>query len=166
RFRVSDPDFKGPPGAFRLREVREAISRGLVKGDIPAPLPSPGGYRAGGRIFPKTRPIRVEVDNDTSDRYTVVEVFAPDRAGVLAVMAQALFKEHMSVQAARVATQLDQVVDVFHVTDRAGQRIVDPDKIRAFTAALTDQIENFLAADPVPSGSPSASPSESNDGSG
>lgn len=157
RFRVSDPDFKGPPGDFRLRAVREAIVRTFETGEVPNLSSGMGRYQPAGQDFPKTVPVRVVIDNETSDRYTVVEVFAPNRPGLLARMAEILFKEELSVQAARVATQLDQVVDVFHVTDRAGQRIVDPDKIRIFTRSFTEQIENFIAADRIPERIPTGS---------
>ena len=80
----------------------------------------------------------------------MVEVFAPDRPGLLAVIAFSLYKQGFSVEAARVATQLDQLVDVFHVTDRGGHPLADPDKIAIFTAALIVQIENYLKTTQAP----------------
>jgi hypothetical protein len=39
---------------------------------------------------------------------------------------------------------MDQIVDIFHVVDRAGQKIVDPDRIRHLKTTLTQDIEQFL----------------------
>lgn len=49
-----------------------------------------------------------------------------DRQGLLFIIAKAIFELGLSVCKAKVATQLDQIVDVFYVTDRSGRKIMDP----------------------------------------
>lgn len=143
-FQVEDPDYHGPPDEERLRDIGENITEVLL-GQRPLEPPSKAGerIRPDTANFPRIAPVQVEVDNTTSNRYSVVEVFAADRPGLLAVIAQALFKLGVSVHSAKVATHMDQVVDIFHVTDRAGQRILDPDRIRNLKATLTREIEGF-----------------------
>ncbi|HEY4484809.1 MAG TPA: ACT domain-containing protein, partial [Nitrospiria bacterium] len=96
--------------------------------------------------FPRALPVQIEVDNTVSQNNSIIEVFSPDRPGLLSVIARAFFDLGLSVQTARVATQLDQIVDIFHVTDEAGQKITDSDRIQHLKQALTREIEQYLAA--------------------
>ena len=59
------------------------------------------------------------IDNGTSDRYTIVEIFADDRQGLLYEITHALFEMGLSIASAKISTRLDQVVDAFYVTERA-----------------------------------------------
>ena len=59
----------------------------------------------------------------TSNRYTIFDVFAADRMGLLYTIARSLFQSGLSVAVAKIGTYLDQVVDVFYVTDQAGQKV-------------------------------------------
>ncbi len=150
-FWVGDPDYAGPPVGNRLRDVRETIAR-VLRGHLAVE----GLFSEGERIslgavrFPLSAPVQVELDNSISERYSIVEVFAQDRPGLLAVMARVLFAEGLSIQTAKVATHLDQVVDIFHVTDRSGQKITDPDRIRHLKQTLQSQIEHHLEVSRVP----------------
>jgi [protein-PII] uridylyltransferase len=144
-FQVQDPDFSGPPDTDRLQDVRDAIALVLLgQRPLEHPAHAVGRIRAASPVFPMTAPVQIELDNTTSEKYTIIEVFAPDRTGLLSVITQAIFELDLSVQAARVATHLDQIVDIFHVVDPAGQKIMDPDRIRHLKTSLTQEIEQFL----------------------
>ena len=62
-------------------------------------------------------PLRVVVDNESSDRYTVIDVFAHDRPGLLYAITRALYELNLSVALSKIATHFDQVLDVFFGTD-------------------------------------------------
>jgi [protein-PII] uridylyltransferase len=144
-FHVQDPDYSGPPAIGRLQEVRDNVTLVLLGQKEPAhPARAEVRIRPHAPIFPRAAPVQIEIDNSTSEKYTIIEVFAPDRTGLLTVIAESIFEQGLSVQAARVATHLDQVVDIFHVVDRAGQKIVDPDRIRLLKQAFVQDIEQFL----------------------
>ena len=81
-------------------------------------------------------PARVVVDNSLSDTHTVVEVRAPDRVGLLYQVTQALVQEGLDIATAKIATDLDQALDVFYVTDRAGRRLGDPAMARVRATVL------------------------------
>ena len=51
-------------------------------------------------------------------------------------MAKVLFDAGLSVQAAKIGTYLDQVVDAFHVTAAAGGKLTDPERQQAIRAAI------------------------------
>jgi len=75
-------------------------------------------------------------DNESSERSTIIEVFAHDSEGLLYCIARALYEAELSVGAAKIGTYLDQVVDAFHVTDRAGQKVTDPERLEGVRRAL------------------------------
>jgi [protein-PII] uridylyltransferase len=76
------------------------------------------------------------VDNKASSRYTVVEVNARDRAGLLFELARALYLAKAVIRSAHVATHGERAVDVFYLTDLKGAKIDAPAKLRAIEAAL------------------------------
>ena len=67
-----------------------------------------------------TRPHRIKVDNKSSSFFTLVEVFTYDFTGLLYSITDALFRCQLDVWIAKIATKVDQVVDVFYVRDFAG----------------------------------------------
>jgi [protein-PII] uridylyltransferase len=82
------------------------------------------------------RPQRIEIDNRTSSFFTIVEVFAEDFPGVLFSITDALFRCQLDVWVAKIATHVDQVVDVFYVRDFDGQKVDDPDQVAHIKATL------------------------------
>ncbi|HET6466189.1 MAG TPA: [protein-PII] uridylyltransferase [Nitrospiria bacterium] len=144
-FQVQDPDFPGPAAPDRLRELQDEITLVLLGEKQPEqPANIVTRIRSNSQVFPVIAPVQIAVDNGSSEKYTVIEVFAPDRTGLLSVIAQSLFVLGLSIQTAKVATHLDQIVDVFHVADQTGQKIVDPDRIRHLKETLSQSIERFL----------------------
>jgi [protein-PII] uridylyltransferase len=74
-------------------------------------------------------PTEVTVDNSVSPDYTVIDVTAPDRMGLLFTLTYSLFQFGVEIHLAKITTNVDQVLDVFYVTDRAGAKITDPDSL-------------------------------------
>jgi [protein-PII] uridylyltransferase len=140
-FIVHDPDFAGEPPAERLTEIADAI-RAALKADR-----APEFTRRWNPFAPQTKPAvaqppRVLFDNESSKQATILEVFATDAPGLLYAVAKAIFEAELSVKAARIGTYLDQVVDAFHVTDRAGRKVTDPARL----AAIRKGIEAVVTA--------------------
>jgi [protein-PII] uridylyltransferase len=86
----------------------------------------------------------VQVDNETSDRFTIIDVFADDRQGLLYVITHAIFKLGLSVHAARISTRLDQVADVFYVSDIEGAKLMDHAQLESIRVTIQDEIDRFL----------------------
>lgn len=84
-------------------------------------------------------PTEVTVENDSSPYYTLVDVTAPDRVGFLFSLTHALFQLDLQIHLAKITTNVDQVLDVFYVTDRNGQQVADP---AALAVAVRKQIDN------------------------
>ncbi len=76
------------------------------------------------RHVPKVATV-IQVDNEASDNFTILEVFTEDRIGVLFTIAYALHQLGLSIHVAKISTNVDQVADIFYVTDETGKKIED-----------------------------------------
>lgn len=83
-------------------------------------------------------PVTVSIDHEASDFYSVVEVSASDRLGLLFDLASVMADHDLDVHVAKVSTYGPRVVDVFYVRDSAGQKVND--------AARAAQLERSLIA--------------------
>jgi [protein-PII] uridylyltransferase len=75
-----------------------------------------------------------------SDQCTVIEVFTVDRRGLLYRLARALHDLKLVIRFAKIGTHLDQVVDVFYVTDRDDGKVLEDEQLAEIRAALTKVI--------------------------
>jgi len=145
RFFVHDPDYAGEPPSDRLDAVSRSLVAALLRGDGKAP-PFRRVWRPGQQRTPaalRALPTQVRVDNSTSDRYTILDIFAADRTGLLYTIARTLFELELSVSVAKIGTYLDQVVDVFYVTDQSGAKIHDEGRLSEIRARLLAAVEEL-----------------------
>jgi [protein-PII] uridylyltransferase len=147
RFYVQDTDFSGEPPAERMEEVSRALVSSLTEPSGKKPtfrrLWSEESRRAKSAL--PLAPTQVRVDNSTSERYTILDIFAHDRMGLLYTIALTIFQLGLSVHVAKISTYVDQVVDVFYVTDADGQKVLDEDRIIEIRQRLVDEIEKFTS---------------------
>jgi [protein-PII] uridylyltransferase len=144
-FHVTDPDYRGAPPADRPASIAETIEHVLNNAETVENLVARSGRPASLRQLPANRqPTEVRIDNETSDGYTIIDVFADDRQGLLYVMTHAMFQLGLSVHASRISTRLDQVADVFYVTDQMGGKIEDPARLEAIRIRITDELDHML----------------------
>ncbi len=144
-FWVKDPDFSDAPTPAKLKKVGEAVVS-VLQGELSIEAFMSQNRRVS---FRAPMPIRrhqteVKIDNETSDQFTVIDVFADDQQGLLHEMAKALYDLGLSVHSAKIGTRLDQVVDVFHVTDQNGRKIEDARTREAMQTRLQETVDRFL----------------------
>ncbi len=96
---------------------RLALAHRLVE---KRPVTPPRHQRMGVRPKP-----RVQLDNTTSDRYTVIEVFADDHPGLLYDITRCMAELDINIHQAKIATEKERLVDVFYVLDSEGNKIKD-----------------------------------------
>ncbi len=140
RFCTHDDDYSGRPPPDRLEE----IEHGLIEA-IEAKQFKPKPFRQTRRVYrveteqqsPTSR-LQVRFDNTTSSDYTILDVFAVDRPGLLYEIARELFNMKLSVANAKIGTHLDQVVDVFYITDAKGEKLTDEPRLEAIRRRLLE----------------------------
>jgi len=147
-FWVKDPDFSGEPTPARLEKVGKAIV-GVLKGEFSIEAFMEQNQRVSFRSHMPIRQHRTEVkiDNETSDHFTVIDVFADDKQGLLHEIAKALYELGLSVHSAKIGTRLDQVVDAFHVTSRNGKKVDDARTREWIQTTLQEAVDRFLQQD-------------------
>ncbi|MGE4558130.1 MAG: HD domain-containing protein [Desulfovibrionaceae bacterium] len=136
-FTVSMAQTQLPPEEIfeRVRySVRAALTGKLsldfrIKEKRSSPLaPKPSG--------PAVSP-EVLVDNGASDFFTVVDVRAKDRLGLLYDMVNTLSQMGLKVHLARITTRADVVADLFFVRSYLGEKLEDPERVETLVRALT-----------------------------
>src|SRR5467141_2039932 len=124
--------------ATRIGEMIEDVLEGKLR------LPEVVARRAAGRA--KARPFVVEpeviINNQWSDRYTVIEVSGLDRPGLLYQLTTAISKLNLNIASAHVATFGERARDVFYVTDLLGAQINAPTRQAAIKSALVHLLTN------------------------
>ena len=78
----------------------------------------------------------VNIDNQISDDFTVIEIFTEDRIGVLFTITYSLHRLGLSIHVAKISTNVDQVADVFYVTDESGRKVADSDRVETIRQVL------------------------------
>ena len=144
-YRVRDADHAGEIPTWRVDEVATAI-RKVLRGetDVETLLKSRGKFAIQASAGPVSDlPMRVVIDNDSSERNTVIDVFAHDRPGLLYAITRALYELNLSVILAKIATHFDQVLDVFFVTDANNQKVNDSDRLKEIREQLTAKLVEF-----------------------
>ena len=73
----------------------------------------------------------------------MIDLFAHDRPGLLYTVCRKAFELKLSIQLAKIATHLDQVVDVFYVTDMTGHKITDSAQLKELKSSFVNCINDF-----------------------
>jgi [protein-PII] uridylyltransferase len=90
------------------------------------------------------QPARVIVDNESSDFFSLIEIFADDHVGLLYLITHTLFSLRLDIRIAKIATKGDQIADVFYVRDLEGQKVEDKDQAVEIQEALLHQLKKAL----------------------
>jgi len=106
-------------------------------------------YRLGQKAEPSilsdrkkpSHPPMVTIDNESSDFFTLIEVFADDRVGLLYDITRTLFELRLDIRIAKIATKADQIADVFYLRDLDGQKIEDEDQLNEIKEALNYKLD-------------------------
>lgn len=103
----------------------------------------PSGFR---RVVPSVK-TEVLVDNDASERSTVVELHAADMRGLLHTVTHKLSELDLQIDLAKVTTQAGQVSDIFYVRDRAtGAKVEDEARVVLLRATVKQAVDRLSSA--------------------
>ena len=129
--------------ADRVADSIEKALRGTLKlPEVLAKRVAPKGRLKAFAIEPE-----VMINNQWSNRYTMVEVSGLDRPGLLFALTTTISKLNLNIASAHVATFGERVVDVFYITDLFGAKITAATRQAAIRRAL---LQLFGPADQAP----------------
>ena len=119
----------------RGARVADTIEKAL-SGTLKLPEVVARKYATKGRFKAFAIEPEVTINNQWSNRYTVIEVMGLDRPGLLYELTATLSKLSLNITSAHVATFGERVVDVFYVTDLLGAKIASPTREMAIKRSL------------------------------
>ncbi len=86
-------------------------------------------------------PAEVSIDNELSNRFTVIEVSGHDRPGLLYSITTILSGLNLNIGSAHIATFGERAADVFYVTDLTGAKIASASRKAAIRQKLLTAFE-------------------------
>ncbi|MBV9841359.1 MAG: [protein-PII] uridylyltransferase [Sphingomonadaceae bacterium] len=134
---VQDPlgrPFDDPDQLVRLeRAIGDALANRHKLTDKLAARPLPRRRAEAFSIEPE-----VLIDNNASNRFTVVEISARDRPALLNALAYALFQSKVMIHSAHIATYGERAVDTFYLTDLTGDKLAGAARLKALERRLLE----------------------------
>jgi [protein-PII] uridylyltransferase len=86
-------------------------------------------------------PKKVKIDNEASDFFTIIEVSAGGRTGLLYDLAKEIFSLALDIRFAKVNRDKEKMMGVFYVRDSGGQKILDEDEIERIRLEIMPVME-------------------------
>lgn len=144
-FQFEDPTFSGEPPRSRLDEILRMANE-LVS-----------GTRAAAPRFPRTwefsqspgeeailPEIRVQIDNQSVEHATIVDVFAYQKLGLLYTISKKIYEFGLDVHFARTSVYGSRIVCVFYVTDETHSKVRDLRQLVKIRRGLLETTKAFL----------------------
>jgi len=86
-------------------------------------------------------PAGIAIDNKAHPTYTLVQIEAPDRVGLLYDLVTALEQEGANIVLSRISTQKGAAIDTFYINDSSNRgKITDSHRIAALQRRLRSAI--------------------------
>ena len=85
---------------------------------------------------------KVVIDNESSEKYSVIEVYAADLPAQLYHITQAMADFGLNIHKAYIATEVEQLIDVFYVLDSNEQKLVDKEFVKEITEGIIHYISH------------------------
>jgi [protein-PII] uridylyltransferase len=132
--------------AERIARLIEATLEGRER------LPEIVARRVAARKAPRAfvLPTEVRIDNSLSENFTVIEISALDRPGLLWELTKAISGLNLNIASAHVATFGERAVDVFYVTDLTNQKIASATRQATIRRRLLQAVDEAASDKPSP----------------
>jgi [protein-PII] uridylyltransferase len=98
-------------------------------------------WRIENKFFKRSGKIKIDFENH--EKYTIIDVFSPDRLGFLYQVTRKMNELGLIIYFAKIATKGDDIVDSFYVLDRNGKKVSQNDYELIITE-LTNTINQLL----------------------
>jgi len=85
----------------------------------------------------------VDIDNEVSESYTVIDIYAHDKVGLLYLISSTLTELGLYIGVSKISTKVDQVADVFYVRDIFGHKITAEEKLSEIRSKLITAIDEW-----------------------
>ncbi|MEN0041269.1 MAG: [protein-PII] uridylyltransferase, partial [Pseudomonadota bacterium] len=143
----------------RARNIADSIEK-VLRGekrlsDLESQRSKPARRQQAFKVTPK-----VTVDNAASNKFTMIEMEALDRPGVLSRITDTLADLSLDIASAHITTYGEKFVDTFYVTDLVGSKIENGERLTVIRETLLEALETNTHAKPKRKPSVSRPPSK------
>lgn len=90
-------------------------------------------------------PTETHFSNDEGQGFSLLEVTTADRPGLLALIGEVFTEYKIALVAAKIATLGEKVEDVFHIVDKNGLPITNPQLISALRQTVCSRLDQQIA---------------------
>jgi [protein-PII] uridylyltransferase len=87
-------------------------------------------------------PTEIYIDNDGSDRATIIDIRVPDRVGLLYTISDQFYQLGLDICIAKISTEKFWAIDSFYVTEKDGTKITHPERIKTVQQTLAARLES------------------------
>jgi [protein-PII] uridylyltransferase len=135
-----------PSGAETAREqtwsdVKKSLEA-VLAGDLEVSvLLQRRGRPVGTHVSPTRTPASASITNSESDFYTIVDITANDRLGLLHDLTRVIAEHGYEIYISKAATVLDQVADTFYLKDQHGKKLSDAAAMESLRVELLEVVQ-------------------------
>jgi len=128
--------------AERLAQIESRLGKVVAEREAPAPTVT---RRAPRQVRSFTTATQVAFSEDEARRWTILELVAADRPGLLSEVGKVLWDGGIDLHGAKILTVGERAEDVFYVTDDAGRPLDAPRRER-LAETLVSALDRRVAA--------------------
>jgi [protein-PII] uridylyltransferase len=130
-----------PERFIKIEEDLNSVVSGLLQLNQEFSKMKGKWWRIESKFFKRTGKVKILFENH--DKYTIIDVYSPDRLGFLYQVTSKMNELGLSIYFAKIATNGDDIVDSFYVLERKGKKVSVND-YELIKTELTDAITQIL----------------------
>jgi len=138
-FRISDLRGRAVTSENDMALIESTLARtlGIEALDLSEPLAQARNKSRRPAAAELEFPFTLSIDNEADPHFTLVEIQAPDRIGLLHDLLQCFSRNEIDIALSRISTESGAAIDTFYITDRHTRgKIVHKERIAALHAEL------------------------------
>lgn len=145
RYQASDTESKGPTKQKRLDEIAQAMVAAIDSNKRPKFRRIWGKTEDGDTAQLSNMSVEVRLNTEISADSLIIEVFAFDRLGLLYDLARTIHELDLNIRFSKISTHLDQVVDVFYVSERNGAKPAGHERLHGIYERMMEVVTKDTA---------------------
>lgn len=130
-----------PERYVKIEEDLHDVLRGILQLPSEITRMKSRWWRIENRFFKK--PGKVKIKFEEKEKFTIIDIFSPDRLGFLYLVTNKLTDLGLNIQFAKISTAGDEIIDAFYVLNRENKKVSE-NYYSFIESELTTAIEQIL----------------------
>ena len=142
-WQVQDTGSQAITDGAKRKRLHKSLENAITAATPAPPLPKQPASRKHEHF---DTPIELFFENGYSGTFTILEITAPDRVGLLHTLCRTLADEGINIASAHIGTYGEKAVDVFYLKDRFGMKLDHPGKLKALEEKIAGAIRALVGS--------------------